>query len=84
MVYTLKWWPGSCQFRRVRHACTELHTQLIWVEDAHQDAHVETDKTQTQTQTRTWRRSFSVVGRGVSARCEGVGGGGMTQEIFKI
>ena len=39
MVYTLKWWPGSCQSRRVCHACTELHTQLIWVEDAHEDAH---------------------------------------------
>ena len=57
MVYTLKWRLGSCQSRRVRHTCTELHTQLIWVEDAHQDTHMEADKTQTQT--RTWARSFS-------------------------
>ena len=28
MVYILKWWPGSCQSRRVRHTCTELHTQI--------------------------------------------------------
>ena len=48
MVYTLKWWLGSCQSRRVRHVCTDLHTQLIWVEDAH----METDETQTWTQTR--------------------------------
>ena len=48
IVYTLKWWPGSCQSHRVGHACTELHTQLFGVEDAHQDAHRERDKTQTQ------------------------------------
>ena len=54
MVYTIKRWPGSCQSRCVCHAGTVLHTQLIWVEDAHQDAHMETDKMQT----RTWRRSF--------------------------
>ena len=59
MVFTLKWWPGSCRSFCVRHVCTELHTQLIWVEDAHQDAHMEADKTQTPMQTRTWRQSFT-------------------------
>ena len=63
VVYTLKWWPGSCQSRRVCYACTELHTQLFWVEDAHQDTHIETDKTQmrTQTQTHTWRSSLATL-----------------------
>ena len=67
MVYTLKCWPGSCQSHHVRHACTELHTQLIWVEDAHKDTHMETDKTrtrtrrrtQTQIHTRKWRHHHS-------------------------
>ena len=63
MVYTLKWWLGSCQSRHVRHTCTELHTRLIWVEDTHQDAHMETDKMQTRTQTHTWRHSLIIVVR---------------------
>ena len=73
MVYTLKWWAGSCHSHHVRPACTGLYTRLIWVEDAHQDTHMETDKTQmqmqmrtqtqTQTQMRTWSCSFRAQAR---------------------